>query len=326
MSIGGGVTVVVVHEAGIPRFVRILGSGGRLAHRRDRARPRAHVRPGRGGQAADRPGAGPSPSAPAPRWRVRSRTSSSRSAARSTTTARNRLAAAAARHAHRWRVAHAGLVEQLVDLVGLPVELATPREQLAIGDIGFPDRPARRLLDPYLPRRSGSRSAGCPRARIDLLGGEGRRPPSTAAGRSIAAVVGTLLRARAPRDLVGAQERARHREGPPRHGPGARSRAQQGEGEPVGAATHPGRDRDAAGPGGAELAQDVSWARMLQEIARTIPNDTWLTAFQGTAVVPGTSSGTGSTTTPGVTTPTTTAGNLPELQDKARDQRPAATD
>ena len=29
VSIGGGVTVVVVHELGIPRFVRILGSGGR---------------------------------------------------------------------------------------------------------------------------------------------------------------------------------------------------------------------------------------------------------------------------------------------------------
>src|SRR6476659_6335707 len=29
VNIGGGVTVVVVHELGIPRFVRILGSGGR---------------------------------------------------------------------------------------------------------------------------------------------------------------------------------------------------------------------------------------------------------------------------------------------------------
>ncbi|MCZ7526106.1 MAG: hypothetical protein M5U14_06820 [Acidimicrobiia bacterium] len=41
----------------------------------------------------------------------------------------------------------------------------------------------------------------------------------------------------------------------------------------------------------AALATDVSWSRMLNEIARTIPNDTWLTAFQGSvtqAAVPGT--------------------------------------
>ena len=30
------------------------------------------------------------------------------------------------------------------------------------------------------------------------------------------------------------------------------------------------------------LKADVSWAVMLQEIARTIPDDTWLTAFEGT--------------------------------------------
>ena len=30
------------------------------------------------------------------------------------------------------------------------------------------------------------------------------------------------------------------------------------------------------------LGTDVSWSRMLQDIARTIPNDVWLTSFQGT--------------------------------------------
>src|SRR5262249_53637575 len=43
----------------------------------------------------------------------------------------------------------------------------------------------------------------------------------------------------------------------------------------------------------AVLANDVSWSRMLQEIARTIPNDTWLTAFQGTSTS-GTSGSSGS--------------------------------
>ncbi len=39
------------------------------------------------------------------------------------------------------------------------------------------------------------------------------------------------------------------------------------------------------------LATDISWSRMLQEIARTIPNDTWLTAFQGTSANAGGSTG-----------------------------------
>ena len=57
------------------------------------------------------------------------------------------------------------------------------------------------------------------------------------------------------------------------------------------------------------LATDISWARMLQEIARTIPNDTWLTAFQGSSSnAPGSSSSGASTLTPSPTTTPTTAG------------------
>jgi hypothetical protein len=56
------------------------------------------------------------------------------------------------------------------------------------------------------------------------------------------------------------------------------------------------------------LVADVSWARMLQEIARTIPNDTWLTAFQGNTTpeeAGGTTATPGTATTP-TTPPTTT--------------------
>jgi Tfp pilus assembly protein PilN len=38
----------------------------------------------------------------------------------------------------------------------------------------------------------------------------------------------------------------------------------------------------------AVLANDVSWARMLQELSRTIPQDVWLTAFDGAVTAPGT--------------------------------------
>jgi Tfp pilus assembly protein PilN len=59
------------------------------------------------------------------------------------------------------------------------------------------------------------------------------------------------------------------------------------------------------------LQTDVSWAVMLQEIARTIPDDTWLTAFQGavtsdaaaTSAAANTAAGiAGSTATPGTAT------------------------
>jgi Tfp pilus assembly protein PilN len=45
------------------------------------------------------------------------------------------------------------------------------------------------------------------------------------------------------------------------------------------------------------LRGDVSWARMLQEISRTIPGDTWLTAFQGSVSSPATAGSSSSSST-----------------------------
>ena len=47
-----------------------------------------------------------------------------------------------------------GLADRLSSLVGVPAEAATPREQLEIGDIRFPERDYPRL-DPYLPASVG---------------------------------------------------------------------------------------------------------------------------------------------------------------------------
>ena len=75
-----------------------------------------------------------------------------------------------------------GLAEQLRDLVGLPVEPATPRDQLEIGDIGFPtDRVEN--LDPYLPTPAGLALGGLATGRrINLVRrrgpGRGRRSRS----------------------------------------------------------------------------------------------------------------------------------------------------
>ena len=194
VSIGGGVTVVVVHEAGLPRFVRVLGLGGRSvtdAIARDLAIPfdQAEALKRQTGQVAGR-GRRPRPHA---RWRVRSAISSSRSAARSTTTAASR----ARRGCCRSRSPVAGRScraspTQLRDLVGLPVEPAAPREQLAIGDIGFPtDRVAD--LDPYLPTPTGLALGGLASGRrINLVGPEGRAAGDRRRAALIAGAVGAL--------------------------------------------------------------------------------------------------------------------------------------
>ena len=71
-------------------------------------------------------------------------------------------------------VAHARARRAARDLVGLPVEPATPRDQLAIGDIGFPTT-AVADLDPYLPTPAGLALGGLATGRrINLVGGEGR--------------------------------------------------------------------------------------------------------------------------------------------------------
>ena len=107
VSVGGGVTVMVAHEAGLPRFVRILGLGGRLlteAIARDLEIPFDQA------EALKRQ---TEPDAPAGRG-ARGRDGA---AARGPRRADPRIArllpraagraAAAAGHAHRWRVAHA---------------------------------------------------------------------------------------------------------------------------------------------------------------------------------------------------------------------------
>jgi Tfp pilus assembly protein PilN len=60
------------------------------------------------------------------------------------------------------------------------------------------------------------------------------------------------------------------------------------------------------------LTADVSWSRILQDIARTIPNDVWLTSFQGTVTPPVVTAPTPTpTTVPGEETTTTVAGTTP---------------
>ena len=74
-----------------------------------------------------------------------------------------------------------GLPERLATLVGLPVEAASPRLQLAIGDIRFPESEYPRL-DPYLPAAVGLALGGAGIGTVVDLAPRARRKVKERAG------------------------------------------------------------------------------------------------------------------------------------------------
>jgi type IV pilus assembly protein PilM len=304
VSVGGGVTVMVAHEAGLPRFVRVLGLGGRPlteAIARDLAIPfeQAEALKRQTTQVpegvADRARAAMARPLADLVEQIRGSLDYYRAQPGAPRLLRVTLTGGAS--------LTPGLAEQLRDLIGLPVESATPRDQLAIGDIGFPsDRVD--TLDPYLPTPAGLALGGLATGRrINLIGGEGRSAQARQRMLAVAAVVGVLLLL-ALGGIWFLRKSALDTE---------KDRLSQAKSELA------RLDKEKASLSDAEkaqaevdtlrsqvelvLAQDISWSRMLQEIARTIPNDTWLTAFQGSAASSQPGGGTGSSLTP--STPTT---------------------
>jgi type IV pilus assembly protein PilM len=309
VSIGGGVTVVVVHEAGLPRFVRVLGLGGRSvteAIARDLNLPfdQAEALKRQTSQVPDDVAA-------------RARAAMTRPVGDLVEQIRGSLDyyRGQANTPRLLQVTLTGggsllpnIAPQLRDLVGLPVEPAAPREQLEIGDIGFPPERVEDI-DPYLPTPAGLALGGLATGRrIDLVGAEGRGALGGRRAWLVAAAVAALLVL-----LLGGIWWVRKSALDAEKDQLAEVQAENAELE---------RERNSLA--GAEqteleietlqgqveqlLVTDISWARMLQEIARTIPNDTWLTAFQGTSATgdaTGVAAG-GTTTTPGATSPTAT--------------------
>jgi type IV pilus assembly protein PilM len=317
VSVGGGVTVMVVHEAGLPRFVRVLGLGGRLltdAVARDLEIPYEQA------EALKRQTA----QAPAD-VAQRAQAAMARPLADIVEQIRGSLDYYRAQPGvpRLLRVTLTGgasmtpgFAEQLRDLVGLAVEPATPREHFEIGDIGFPDDRVE-TLDPYLPAPAGLALGGLATGRrINLYGGEGDAARNQRRALAIAAVVGVLLlialiglywvrksaldtekdrlsEAKAETARLNLEKQSLSEAGQTQ----AELETLQGQAETV-------------------LASDISWARMLQEVSRTIPTDTWLTAFQGSSsgaggtssTTPGAVPSTGTATTAPTTTPTTIAG------------------
>jgi type IV pilus assembly protein PilM len=306
VSIGGGVTVVVVHEAGLPRFVRVLGLAGRSvtdAIARDLAIPvdQAEALKRQTGQVpddvAERARAAIARPVSDLVEQVRGSLDYYRGQPGSTRLLQVTLTGGGS--------LLPGIAPQLRDLVGLPVEAATPRDQLDIGDIGFPvDRIED--IDPYLPTPTGLALGGLASGRrINLVGPEGRAATDLRRALLIAGAVGLLLVL-----LLGGlwwlKKSALDDERDKLAQAQAENAALEKEKSSLSAAQQAQTQIDTlTGQVESVLTSDISWARMLQEIARTIPNDTWLTAFQGSSAVDTSSSSSGAVT-PTPTTPTST--------------------
>jgi type IV pilus assembly protein PilM len=310
VSFGGGVTCVVVHENGIPRFVRVLGSGGR--------------------ELTDAVAAGlevPFETAESIKRQVgnigddvvaRARTALERPLASMLDEVRSSLdyyrnQPGAAR---LLRVVTTGggallpgIVDRLSTLVGLPVQLAEPRSMLTVGDIGFDDIELPRL-DPYLPAAVGlALPPGPAGVAIDLLPRASHAPSTktrvlAASGAAAAALILLLAVPTVARQhsishqhkVLAAQEQEN-----------LNLQAQIGQ---LADAQAKQEQLDALRSQITGLVgTDVSWSRMLQDIARTIPNDVWLTAFQGSVTPPVILQQAPTTTVPGA--PTTSASATP---------------
>ncbi|HEY5014676.1 MAG TPA: type IV pilus assembly protein PilM [Acidimicrobiia bacterium] len=310
VSFGGGVTCVVVHENGIPRFVRVLGSGGR--------------------ELTDAVAAGlelPFETAESVKRQVgniaddvvaRARTSLERPLASMLDEVRSSLdyyrnQPGAAR---LLRVVTTGggtllpgIVDRLSALVGLPVQMAEPRSMLTVGDIGFDDAELPRL-DPYLPAAVGlALPPGPAGVAIDLLPRASHAPSTktrvlAASGAAAAALILLLAVPTIARQHSISHE---HKVLAAQDQQNLNLQTQIGQ---LADAQAKQEQLDALrGQITGLVGTDVSWSRMLQDIARTIPNDVWLTAFQGSVTAPVILQQAPPTTVPGA--PTTTASATP---------------
>ena len=283
VSVGGGVTVVVVHQLGIPRFVRILGSGGRLVtdaiardleltqdqaeavKRQDERAPSDLAQRARGAMA--RPISDLVEQIRGSLDYYRTQPDAMR-LLRVTLTGGGSLTP--------------GLADQLVDTVGVPVDLARPREHIAVGDIGFPEdqMPA---LDPFLPVPVGLALGGLmPGKRVDLLGVGFKEPVDRNQLIKVGALVGVILLA----GLAGLTYLKQQQVDDEKSKLATAVRTNTALQTKIDALAAVGQRQTQIETMSAEaqalLANDVSWSSMLQAISRTIPSDVWLTSFQGT--------------------------------------------
>jgi type IV pilus assembly protein PilM len=335
VSFGGGVTSIAVHEAGVPRFVRVIGSGGRELT--DAIASELEVPPETAEALKRALGA-----AATDEMVMRARGAIDRPLSVLLDEVRSsidyyRNQAGAARLSRVMVTGGSallqGLPERLAALVGVPVEPAYMRDLLRIGDIGFaPDDLPR--LEPYLPAAVGLALGGAGAGVVvDLLprtrraGGAKARPrlnSKVAAGVAAAVVVFGGLTYLQHGKVSSAKSR--------RSGAETKVAKLQNQIGHVLAASSPRGQVANLQPQVAQLlGGDVAWTRTVDDVGAALPAGVWLTTFQAQYAAPtvgsrgsttrsgatGTGGATGAAGTGSATTPLdrgagTTAGNSPQ--------------
>jgi type IV pilus assembly protein PilM len=294
VSVGAAVTTVVVHEAGLPRLVRIVAGGGAAlteAVSRDLGvSPEAAEAVKRGAH-------------PDEELRARAGTVVEHHVATVVGSIQGSLeyylSQTEAAPVERMLLTGGGsltpgVAEGLAHTLGLPVERGRLPDGLDAGDASLKrlESPEAELAVAVGLALGGGRAAVSP---IDLLPEEARR--ATERRRALhrlaaaAAVLLFLLTAVSVfrlvglaglRDRVADQERT--------------NQSIQNQIEDLAGPGHLQAELEAARQQlGTALAADVSWSRVLEDLGSTIPEGTWLTAFNAQLVTPG---GTASATAP----------------------------
>jgi type IV pilus assembly protein PilM len=294
VCIGAGVTNVVVHEAGVPRFVRILPVGGEditraIAEELDVDVDLAEDLKRRGDEAASdeleaRTGGIVNQRLGALVEEIRGSLDFYLAQADATPFERVLVTGGASRTR--------GLVDRLQQVLGgTPAEMARPLAALEVGKVGLSDEQLAEA-EPLLAVPVGLSLAGAPLEkglrRITLLPGEvavaaEQRRQLTLILSAVAGLFAILLLLWVIRGMQVNREKDKAEQAEARV---QQLQAQVDQLQDFTALQTDLRNRQAAAQ--AVLADDIEWTRLLQDVAVAIPNDVWLTSFAGIKGAPST--------------------------------------
>jgi type IV pilus assembly protein PilM len=311
VSFGGGVTAIAVHEGGVPRFVRVLGSGGReltdaIAHdlevpvetaealKRAIADPAQDEAIARARTAMDRP-------LSVLLDEVRSSIDYYRNQPGATRLLRVVATGGSAQLP--------GLPERLAALVGVPVEPAYMRDLIRIGDIGFaPDELPR--LEPYLPAAVGLALGGAKVGTVVDLLPRTRRSTTGARQRINTKIVAPVAVGIV---LLGGLSFLAHNKASSEKSKQAAVEAeavklQNQLGRLLQGSTPAGQSANLGAQAASVLGNDIGWTQVLGDLRTALPSGVWLTTLQAQhslvsplATRPTTPGATGGTSTSGST-------------------------
>lgn len=288
VSIGGGVTNVVVHEGGVPRFVRILTTGGAavteaIAEELDVDLDVAEDLKRRADLAssdvlAARAGRVVNDRATPLVEEIRGSLDFYAAQADATPIGRVLVTGGGSRTP--------GLLQRLGDQLRLPVERAHPLERVAIGRTGIPEAelvdaepllatPIGLALAGRKPESGGRRLTVLPRE-VEIVREQRRQSALVAGGVGAFAVL--LLAVWLAQNGSVDSERRKADEA---EAEVARLRQQTANLQDASQLQTQLDERRATIE--AALAGDVAWTRLIQQIATVIPNDVWLTSFTGSS-------------------------------------------